>query len=34
MSLPELNDKAEFDRIGQMPANRKYICGHLPVSGI
>ena len=24
MSLPDLYDKAEFDKIGRMPANRKY----------
>ena len=24
MKLPDLQDKAEFNRIGRMPANRKY----------
>ena len=24
MNLPDLRDKAEFDRIGRMPSNRKY----------
>ena len=24
MKLPDLRDKAEFERIGRMPANRKY----------
>ena len=24
MRIPDLRDKAEFDRIGQMPSNRKY----------
>ena len=36
MSLPDLHDKAEFDRIGQMPSNRiyKYLALAFTIAGI